>query len=581
MRIARVARVVAITVMAIGCDPTPPGVDPDASRPDAAIDAAADAAVEAAADAEVGVPIDAELDAAPDARAPIDAPVDAVADARPPPDAPPDAPPAGPPVIESVATAAGFTEIRQGGGETLVIRGRDLAGATAVTLGSITATIQTSTASEIRADVAIPHGHPPGPLPLAVTTAAGTATAADAIRITWVVVAADAALGGHGTYQSPFVLCDRAVETAGGGDTVELLAGEHICPQDGDDRIIGVLLYDAHVQGAGQDRTFVRPSLQLGGGQVGAPVHVADVTLVRRPDTDWLRGDIEAYGHTLIERVTMDGGWIWLGDLNPFAFATATVRDVVGSGLVGQGDTTISVSDVELVRGGISVTDRVEIDISRTTFANSGLSAGDRDYLGDWDDGATVAIEDSEFLDSDGLLLADAHVSMRNTVIRHDASAPAELAVDLEDGGFWMEHGEIVGYQSAIRRHSEGDQWASVRLDDVQIDAAGTAISLSGFDAGGLRMRHSRVRAAAGDAVHIAGDAGYDLGTDGEPGDNQLESGGGGYALFDEREDAGLASAHARGTPLNGRVYDGQTLEGPVDHPPDVRIVHFDSTIHF
>jgi hypothetical protein len=71
-------------------------------------------------------PVDAAADASPDA------PVDAA------PDAPPDAPSTDP-VIIAVATSAGAAEIRQDAEAHLVITGRNLDGATRVTVGDTAA----------------------------------------------------------------------------------------------------------------------------------------------------------------------------------------------------------------------------------------------------------------------------------------------------------------------------------------------------------------------------------------------------------------------------------------------------------
>src|SRR5262249_17109469 len=131
-----------------------------------------------------------------------------------------DAMPPGPPTVDSVKTADGFTQIRQGETVQLVVTGSELAGVTGVQLGRFTVSITTHTATEIRGDIAIPHGFASGPLSLSASFPAQTLTVDNAITITPYVVSAAAGSGGHGTFQSPLALCDPNIETATRGDVL-------------------------------------------------------------------------------------------------------------------------------------------------------------------------------------------------------------------------------------------------------------------------------------------------------------------------------------------------------------------------
>src|SRR5262245_45829141 len=140
-----------------------------------------------------------------------------------------DAMPPGPPTVDSVKTADGFTQIRQGETVQLVVTGTQLLHATLVELNHFKIATTSQTDTEIRGDVTIPHGYDVSPLAVFVTFPDQVIEIDNAIAITPYTVSASAAPGGHGTPPSPLGLCDPIVETATVGDVVKLDAGTHHC----------------------------------------------------------------------------------------------------------------------------------------------------------------------------------------------------------------------------------------------------------------------------------------------------------------------------------------------------------------
>jgi hypothetical protein len=119
------------------------------------------------------------------------------------------------PAITSVATIAGFTQIRhgyeswlEGFADRLVLTGSGLAGVTEILVGPLPAIIVSATATQVLVDVDIPHGFPARPLEVTASGPGWLATSPDPITVTRVVVAPGAPLGGRGTHQSPAALCE-------------------------------------------------------------------------------------------------------------------------------------------------------------------------------------------------------------------------------------------------------------------------------------------------------------------------------------------------------------------------------------
>jgi hypothetical protein len=212
-----------------------------------------------------------------------DAGIDADAD----PGTEPDAAPETGPRISGATTLDGLREIRQGATAELVLTGVRLTGATVVRLGSLPATIGAVTADQIHATVTVPHGFPKQKLAVHVTTPAGSDTLADAISATFYIVTADAAVGGHGTGQSPVPLCDPSLATMAPGDTLALAPGTHRCAA-------GLALPGGvHVVGAGVAATLLDEFAGFGftAGSAGDVTTLTGLTIRATGDAITVAGD--------------------------------------------------------------------------------------------------------------------------------------------------------------------------------------------------------------------------------------------------------------------------------------------------
>ena len=521
------------------------------------------------------------IDAAPDDSGPGDAaPGDdggAAFDAAPHGDAGP-----GGVAIDAVVTSDGFTQIRQGVLARLIITGNQLEEIDSVALGELPATVVSTSPTEVVADLGVPHGTAPGPRALTVSGPAGSATLADAIETTVYIIAAGAAPGGHGTFQSPLQLCEEETTTARAGDTLSLLAGEHVCDFDEQLSLVGGLT----VVGQGADVTIVRggavpfQGIDVVGTAGDPPTVFRALTVVGVPSgPNAIR--VSVGGPFVADDLAIEGpGLLLLGA------ASATITGFAHSG-PGIG-----------IDGGL-----VFLDVSGSGFTSSdtGIVVGAGGAIIDDSvfDGCGVGIQvgnmapftspsaqvvGCELVDSaEGIVVANASVEVTDTVIRDiEVTEPASLAgVRVIRGVLTMTGGEVSGQDQvgiSVEGSSFSEGGAVAFLDDVLVVGGPIGVDVTGFpDNEQVRMRDSIVRDQTVAAVRMVADganARADLGNGGGPGGNQL-SVVSGVALLDARDERTPFDRiiDCAGLTLNGRSYAGQLVEGPASLLPDYQII--------
>jgi hypothetical protein len=532
----------------------------------AAVDATVDATVDAAPDADVDAasdaPIDAPADAVPDA--PVDAPVDAAPDATV--DAPVDADVTSP-VVTDVETSDGFTEVRQFSTVTLVITGDRLAAATSVIVGAIVAPIVTRTDTQLTVTLTVPHGHAAGPLGVTVTTPDGVVTAPAAITITHFIVAPTAPPGGRGTYDSPITLCDPASTAATAGDTLELLAGTHTCP----DRLS--LVAGFRMIGAGTALTIV-DTVGWDLFTTTGPSEIAHLT--------WRGASIEV-GYAdrpfSVHDLVAESAPLSCFDVCEVRFERVTAT---GSLFDGSGYATVSATDVDITARPTSFTalriDEGSIGLTRTTVRGFQVAiAVNADPQGS-DCQASVRLADSTIIDAvtgiaagcDGVYLA------RSRIIDDPATATvARNGIALENGTIVVsDQSRIEVAETAIRGGGRGcagfhEYNSQVNVSDAVIIGGTAGINQQSCDGGGMTLRSSTVR---GGTFGVRGQCfdghvcRYEL-----TGNDLQVTSPTGHAWIDVRSSVGEFDppTDATGTTFNGRSYAGQLITGPAQVTPD------------
>jgi hypothetical protein len=515
-------------------------------------------------------PLDAALDASPDG--PVDAPPDA------PPDASPDAPSQDPEIL-AVTTSAGATETRQDAEAHLVITGHNLDGASSVTVGTTSATIDSASATEVRVTLSVPAVI--GPQPVTVVASAGTVTKPDAIAVTPFVVSPTGS-GGLGTYGSPLGLCDPDLELAFAGDTIELQGGTHECGRwvnlASGVTVTGALGATAIVRGTvdggfgfavsyGPDtRTTTIRDLTFAEPLAPASIDVMFGTLVVQRVHD--SGGIATWGRpAMIDHYVFDGAGPALDPAASVQLASSTIHCTSGDGIV--------------VHGGGSVTlDGVTIDNCATGLwvDNAPIPAG----------GATV--KGCDFVDNyTGIRITFASATVTDTTIRDDETTLAASSI-----GLWVDTADVtistsqivdqddVGIRVTSPSPNDGINDSSVYASAIEIVRGRVGISYENMD-NNLWLRHSTIRDQTVAAFQAwALDSQTDLGRAGDPGFNTL-SVTSGYALDDKRqyESAIDRYIYAHGTTLNGVSFDGQTIDGPAELAPYYWIASGDSGLQF
>jgi hypothetical protein len=562
------------------------GGTPDARNADARI---ADASVVDAAIADAAVDA-ATSDASPPDGSPPDA---ATADATPPDAASPDAP-----VITAVVTIDGFTQIRQGETVEVLITGERLAATTSVMLGGLPVEILAATAQQLRVQVSVPNGHPPGPVVLVVTTPAGVATRQAAITTTYIVVAVDGTLIGHGTYPSPLAFCPEfGGHYVPGGSTLELLAGAFVCDR-GPSLDLGV---GSRVLGSGRGVTIVRdsPGFMVESSSITGTTTLTDFTassmvgplLDPGSGSGSLRLDVR---RVALERAT--GPVVTVGPTMRNAGLFVTLDDVqfdgTGTAVDIQSHATVTITNTQIRNCTTGVEHQYgDLTITGSTIAGceTGVIAGP---LGrSFGSGSPVVdIIDSRLVDDrTGVVQRSGTVRLMHSEVVDDPATPAVCQTGILTGYALL---YVVG-QSTIR----ATQFGVVGRSDCNFGEARVVVGGSDIRGGEvgvltlfcgtgvLRLRGARVHGGSGSGVFASHESAiYDLGTADDPGQNALSTDTG-FALNDNRMhfvapprsptiDGGTAirEINAVGTTLNGRSYAGQTIEGPAEQPPDYRI---------
>jgi Right handed beta helix region len=497
---------------------------------------------------------------------------------------PSDAGPTGP-SIDSVTTADGFGEVRQGATVEIVVRGSGLAEVDAVAVGELAAVVLGTAADEVRAELVVPHGTAPGPREVSVSGPGRSASLADALSTTLYVVAPGAPPGGRGTFESPLSLCDPETVTAEAGDTISLLAGEHAC--DGENAIAfrrGVTL-----AGAGPDATLVRgatasfPGFDLAsfGEPVGAPTAARGFTVVASQPVQGPVFVVSGPGPLAVEDLRVEGPGFRLGGMN--ATVTRLEVDCGGPafGLAEEIPANVTVTDSRFTDCNIGVgVSGGTWSVTGSTFERNDLGiSGDRGF-GVQGDLTIAGCELDDNTTGMRFFYSDAEVT--DTAIRDSEVTPQSMQTGIlvgTGGSLQLTGGEISGHDGtgvSVFASVEGPSFV-VSITDALIVGGRIGVDADGRDnPNSLTMRDSVVRDQTVASVRIFVEWFFvtlDLGNGGGPGGNEL-SVVSGIALLDIREepDEFNRTIDATGITLNGRSYAGQLIEGPVSLPPDYEI---------
>lgn len=536
--------------------------DEDPHEPDGSPGTVADAGPSDGGQVVDGSPADASSDAAP---------VDA---------APVDAGPSGP-TIESVTTADGFHQVRQGSTVVLVISGSELGDVDAVAVGELAATVISAEPDEVRAELVVPHGTAPGPREVSVSGPGGSASLADAIETTLYVVAPDAPAGGRGTFESPLLLCDPETVTAIAGDTISLLAGDHVCDAPAPLEIAeGVT-----VIGAGRAATLVRgatqsfPGFLLSGVSVEATTALRGFTVTAPAPLASTVILVMATGTVAFEDLGVEGPGVLLG-----SFQSVSATDLhVECGGSGEGLTTWIAGPVIVTSSSFTGCQRGVSNAGNSWTISS--STFERNGVGIWGDSnqqfqGELIVNECELIDNGtGIqLLSGGVATVNDTVIRDVEVTPEAMSrgISMFGADLTLNGGEIVGHDQVgvdLFASVEGPSF-NVTISDALIVGGAIGVNADGRDnPNRLIMRDSVVRDQTVASVRISVEWFFvtlDLGNGGGTGGNQL-SVVSGTALLDMREepDEFNGTIDATGMTLNGRSYAGQLIQGPASQPPD------------
>lgn len=496
-----------------------------------------------------------------------------------------------PMAISSVATADGYTEIRQGDSAELVIRGRGLGRVDTVTLdsfnGAIEAEVLRAGDKEVRARIEVPHGQF-GLQTITLSGPNGSASAVDALRFTEYIVAADAGTGGKGTHQSPLALCDPAVQTAVGGDIVVLLAGEHRC-----DAVLDLRAGGQYIYGQGPGVTVVRgDTSSFGGFLLGAGTSLQDFTIIA-PDP--------AAGAAIISRGTDN-------------FLNTSGLEVVGSGVVLEAaassfvsgqfrSTRIAGAPVAIAASGLAVVDFREGSIADCTTGvdiASGTLVVIDSTVERCDVGLHVrrtpaggmpvrsVIAENRLLDLRvGAHVEDGDFTLAGGIVADDETTPKE-----SERGVLVENGQvsvtfttitgqsIAGVEAAVRGGSAGGELRAM-IGEIIIEGGQYGVLLRGpSEPGSFIVQGSAVlrdQTVASVSVGIAGPFTVGLSSDCCGTELSIASG---FALEDVRTEPGVTIAADPPIRLNGATFSG-LVTGPAELPPYYRIATEAGAIQF
>lgn len=510
----------------------------------------------------------------------------------------------GAPVIKSVKTDDGFRQIRQDATSQLVIRGNHLDTATSVTVGTLTAEIQSVAAQEIRASVFAPPGLL-GRFDVTVVTGGGTATRPQALRVTpWVV--SPAAVGGHGTFQSPMNLCDLEFEAPGPGDTVQLLAGAHECSSFLD--LNGGITFE----GAGRDRTFIQGSFVflVAFGPPTLTTTIRDLTFLAPVLPDILTGNLVAERVGSTTRFFIGNGGS--ATFDHYAFEGPGTAVAVE-------DSSATIDHLTYVGPGTAVTvangsAAIANSTIRSCGASDGISLGgqhgasatlDNVVIEGCDRGVfltgprfpfsqltgAVTIANSRLIDNRiGVFLNDGTALVQDTVIRDDETTPqvAQFGILTANGDVNVVGGRITGQSVAgiaVSLSSFSDPGADLTVTGAVIVGGPVGIEFSGTDElSSVHLRSSTIRGQSVAAVHVSsGDSTIDLSSAGTPDAPNVLSTISGFAIDDQRTFVSPFHKYidATGTKLNGVIFPTQLVDGPVSVAPYFRIGSSESGIQF
>lgn len=492
--------------------------------------------------------------------------------------------------------------MRQSSFSKVVITGEHLAGAFLVTVAAMPATIDSNTATEIRATVFTGYGTRPGPINVAVVTAGGAHTDLGGLTMTPYVLSATQA-GGRGTYESPMALCDLSFPPPSSGDLLLLGGGTHVCGRS--------LTLEAGVtlEGAADGSTIVTGDAVNGFGLFFFPADPRFTTTVRRISFEQ---PLDLYSlnfsndSLLVEDVADEGG-LFINE--------ADQVEIDGYVYNGEG------SGLHVTAAGLTLTD-VVVHCQNSDGASDGIFLGPRRQPFEYGVGTLerVRVEhcqrgivigpqpapyDSppsdlgqyqmsllELLDNVvGLDVQVGQSTLYDPVIRGDdfTAQVSTHAITISHGDVSLVGGKLTGSKvgiEAVTTSSGGwfEPHTQLVLDGTEIVGGEAGVSFSGFDGGSdLRMRRCVVRDQTVVGVRVSGyESHFDLGTAGDLGQNQL-SVVSGFALEDARTDALPLWPYtdAAGTTLNGHSYAGQLILGPAQQGTDYRIVDGDGAIQF
>jgi predicted small lipoprotein YifL len=495
------------------------------------------------------------------------------------------------PVIDSVTTDDGFTQIRQNGTASLVIRGKKLQHTESVTVGELFVSLDSVSAHEVRVTVdTFGFGStPPGPLDVSVTSKHGTTVRAGAIELTPFVVSPTAAVeAGHGTFQSPMNLCDFELQNAGFFSRVILLAGTHRC---------GTLLFmeaGVTVEGDPAGGTIVTGangsgfSVTFATGPADAVSTVRDVTFASPLEFASISTGV---GGLLVERVVDHGGGIsasgeglvridhytYEGDgiAIELAFAEITNTTIRHCGL----NPGIRMSPDAFHSFAFGTIDHVVVEDCETGIA-VGLPGSRRN--------TNITIGNSELIDNrTGILVSSGDVNISNVVIRDDEATPltTSTGISIRSGTAFVTDVEITGCDDvgiALVQTSSNGFDAGLHANRLTINGGQVGIAFQGID-NHLSMQNSIVRDQTAAALYASSiDSSIHLGSPGFPGNNAL-SVLSGFVIDDDRQfnSSFFALIQAHGTTLNGVRFDGELVEGPAELAPFYRFRFNDSGIQF
>jgi len=494
-------------------------------------------------------------------------------------------------VIDSVRTADGFTEIRQGGHAELVLTGRHLGDVTSVTLGTVAATIVSATDGELRADVDIPHAHGAGPLPVLATSPGGAAIRPDAIAITYFIVSPAGTADGRGTFQSPLSMCAADTDATARGDTLQFLAGEHRCAET-------VFLPEAgvHVVGAGVGQTVLVDSggFEILNGDRDDVTSLSGMT-ARRPTTPVLTANAYGFDGIRVADLSIEGAQrdgIFADDLTTSPPSEPYGRSVSIDRFEYEGSATGlylwaargTVSNTRIRSAGATGVRIAYGDVTVTGLAITGASVGIA--AGDTRAELTpqLRVLDSVLRDCrQGVTIVSGGVTLERTEISDDPTTPAacEIGAFIEDGGLTVRGGRIACTRIGISAEPvdgdfSTDASAGILIEGATVEGGESGIAIgSSEDTSDLVIRGSHIHGGTVAAVrYVDGDdTRCDFTSTGASGGNDFSTTSG-VAIRDQRRETfpTWQEIPAAGTTLNGRSYAGQRIEGPASHLPDYEV---------